>query len=316
MVGTLTIVARRPDGQVEDETVIDEQDEAITLVMDKLRVRKDKVNHRVMRASTVEDVRKCLITYKQAPDRLQMIGHGRPGALLLGAAWLDPSKPPPAKATYTLDSDPSAYGVLVQKIAAPTKQVLMLGCNVGDPAHQPWNVVDGAAFIFDLTRMWSVDVAGPRTTIDDTDFDDEGIFATSGELCLAHGLSVTLPPTPPMPVEGGGEPQVIQFVECIAAPALAHVSHETPGTVNGDPAMHALSQIKYASWPTRPLLAAPEIRFTAQWLAKQWIADVIGNGRFLRLRRSLAGPSSYFILPPAARVELDKLVKRLLRVTI
>jgi hypothetical protein len=316
MARTLTIVARRPSfqGPLDDESAIDEQDEAIDAVMIMLRARTDHASHVVMRASTVEQVRKCISLYNQVPHQLQLIGHGRPGALLFGSAWPSTGAAPPA-GTPTLDSDPSAYGVLLQQISSPTAEVLLLGCSVGDPAHKPTNVVDGAAFVFDLTRMLDINIAAPVTTIDDTDFDPEGVFSSRAKLCTAHGLSVALPPGFPLPISSGGPPQQMRFLECIAAPALEHVPHHAVAVLDGHPALQTLSFLFYARFQPRALLAAPELSFAVMSNGKQRVGDIICNGRFLRLRKTQQDATSYFILPIDARRDIAKLVTKLIRFT-
>src|SRR5262245_30355494 len=109
----LTVVAVRPDSTVlDDDSAQQEGDGPISAVMDALRARTDRTNHIVVRTATVERLAK-LLKQHQGVERVQIIGHGRPGELLLGANWLELAGQPPSNGeTYLLNSNPKWYGML------------------------------------------------------------------------------------------------------------------------------------------------------------------------------------------------------------
>jgi hypothetical protein len=314
MASTLTIVARRPDINVSDETVFDEQDEPIRLIMCKLRGRTDP-DHVVKRAAAMQEIAIILANHAKqvgaAPDVIQIVGHGLQGSLQLGDHWLENKNPPDSRA-YTLDSNPNLYSVMFQRVKPPTSLVRILGCTVGDPTHSPTTtIVDGPTLLFDLTRMWGVPVDAPTDLISVDNFDDEGQFADPGHLVLAQDLEVTMPPdsgTHANPPAG----ETIVFETCVAVPCLRHLPvHPSSGD---SPALARLTQLPYKQVRGRAWLAAPEIVFQVKWNGLAFRADVIGNSRLLRLHAPPDPGMIYFAITADMREQLTALIQARIRV--
>jgi Domain of unknown function (DUF4347) len=130
------------------------------------------------RATTVRDVA-ILLASLRAQDRvpavLQLVGHGSPGRLQLA---LDSQR-----AATVLTSAPESCGMLVGRVMAPTR-VLLLGCHVG--AERPSGyVASGKALLFSLealTGAYAYAADGPVTA---DDFGDG--FLYDGSLVMSCG---------------------------------------------------------------------------------------------------------------------------------
>lgn len=130
------------------------------------------------RAATVRDVAILLAALRaqdRVPEVLQLVGHGSPGRLQLS---LDSQQ-----AATVLTSAPESCGMLVGRVMAPTR-VLLLGCHVG--AERPSGyVASGKALLFSieaLTGAYAYAADGPVTA---DDFGDG--FLYDGSLVMSCG---------------------------------------------------------------------------------------------------------------------------------
>lgn len=130
------------------------------------------------RATTVRDVAILLATLRaqdRVPDVLQLVGHGSPGRLQLALES--------QRAATVLTSAPESCGMLVGRVMAPTR-VLLLGCHVG--AERPSGyVASGKALLFSLealTGAYAYAADGPVTA---DDFGDG--FLYDGSLVMSCG---------------------------------------------------------------------------------------------------------------------------------
>src|SRR5262249_15407119 len=86
---TLTIVAQSQDARLDSNV---EGDAAIQTAMDKLRALVHPPEYTLRRAASISDLAAALRADRQAypntpPELIQIIGHGAPGVLSLGAIW-------------------------------------------------------------------------------------------------------------------------------------------------------------------------------------------------------------------------------------
>jgi len=190
---TVTVVAQDPNHEAHPG---EENNSAIQAVMDALVSFRDPSRHAVLRAPSVEELAIALskdLKENGAPEVLQIIGHGIPGALSLGAGWSPPQNG--QKLARVLDSNPDKYGVLERCVESTTK-VWLLGCAVGAGGNIPHSqVADGPTLLFDLSRMWSCEVSAPVGLVDPAkDFDEEGRFRHPKTFVTARDRSVTPEP--------------------------------------------------------------------------------------------------------------------------
>ncbi len=148
---------------------------------------RDKNNHRVFRAYRLKQIQHIMKVTAGTCDVLQIVGHGLPGVLLLGAGW-NPTlvlKGDEAR----LDSNPYAYQLL--DVTPLPKEIWLLGCDLG--YGQPATTVqDGCTLLYALARMWKIPVKGPSALISSTDF-VAGVYGRSWELVTADVKGVTAP---------------------------------------------------------------------------------------------------------------------------
>jgi hypothetical protein len=203
---TLTLVARDPkygktDLFTDEAPAGGENDPVIAAVMDRLRDRKQPDSHVVYRMSTVADILAGSLeyakTHTQPPDVLQLVGHGMPGSLAIGHAWLPPGTPivlvdDDERVAYTLNSNPDIYVQITRRVA-PRGTLRVLGCDTGKTTPSGGSIVDGPTFLFALTRALDVPVEGPICMIGADDFDDDGHFNKPEWLMRAYNLGVTQP---------------------------------------------------------------------------------------------------------------------------
>jgi hypothetical protein len=275
----MTIVARDPnsvapldaDDRLEAPTS-NEGDSAIYDVMSKLCRRSNRDVHRVMRASSVEEIHILLQQYP-APELLQIIGHGTIGMLCLGSRWNGMAT---GKLTYVIDSDPKVYGLLVGLVGSQTR-VRMLGCAVGSATEvEEGRPADGATFVFDLARMWRCEVGAAVDVISAGDFCEEsGLFEHEHRLMTSSGEGMCRPSGEPRLLVGNRKPETVEL-------QYPHgLSRHARAAVEG--LFSQLSQVKVSPVATRGLLAAPEAVFQARWSDKAWRAEIIANGTLLHL---------------------------------
>ncbi|HKE16185.1 MAG TPA: hypothetical protein VKB80_15015, partial [Kofleriaceae bacterium] len=183
MTKTITILARdrrsNPDG-----------DSVLQQLKTKLDARRDKVNHLVAEAPTVEHLRDEIDQLSEQlgqPHRVQIVGHGTSGMLSLGYHWGHRYSDGPEGLYYVLDANHFVYGVLAGAVKRPT-EVWILGCSVGDNGQRiQTGVARGRTLLFDLSQMWECVVRAPPGVISADDFDSEGIFAHPRRLNSVDG---------------------------------------------------------------------------------------------------------------------------------
>jgi hypothetical protein len=284
----LTVVAKDP----RSEPGAAPNDAALKAIWDKLP-QKDET-HEVREAPHVERLARILKEVSkrrddEQPDLIQIIGHGQPGMLSLGYHWTRQGKDTRGL-TYVLDSDPDVYGVLDKPIK-PDAHVWLLGCAVGDDEDDRLHplIADGATFIFALAQMWECTVGAPIDPISVDDFDDKGIFATKSRLQTVKGyrfdpFNWLAPPQGPAPAaperrtpaKNGATKPLVVFKRLIGT---ARESVEVKNDEN-----HALQAALGDEVQRSPVLAVPDLVFEATCDRQKVSAELIGNGRLLRLR--------------------------------
>jgi Domain of unknown function (DUF4347) len=156
-------------------------DRAIDRILAGMRAAIDRglpYDAQLARAATVRDVAILLATLRgqgRVPDVLQLVGHGSPGRLQLA---VDSQHGP-----SVLTSAPESCGMLVGRLAAPTR-VLLLGCHVGSERPSA-HVASGKALLFSievLTGAHAYAADGPVTA---DDFGDG--FLHDGSLVMSCG---------------------------------------------------------------------------------------------------------------------------------
>lgn len=192
----ITIVAVNPHKAPGSN---DEGDPTITQLMEILGPRAP-----IERAASVQEIRRIISKDNEThpndpPELIQIIGHGEPGVLTLGAHWIRKRSMQVDNRTVVLvlDSDPEFYGILVNMVAKSTK-VWLLGCNVG-ATLQGSTVANGPTLVFDLGQLWSCEVSAPVIEVVPQDFDDQGRYAHPERMITARGRTVTEEPLLPMP---------------------------------------------------------------------------------------------------------------------
>lgn len=188
MKRVVTIVAR-PPRECEDCP----EDTTIERVFEKIEAEKQEP-HVIERAATLREVGAILLRERpNAPELVQIIGHGSPGALLLGGSW-PIERVRRRDARYELNSNLDDYLVL-QGCVAPETSVWLLGCAVG-PVAEEGSVGDGPTLLFDLVRLWRCKaVAAPVTMVIRDDF-KQGVYWRKGTLSQAQGMRVTIGQVP------------------------------------------------------------------------------------------------------------------------
>lgn len=300
MASTLTIVASPPGGGDGKD------DPAIKDILDLLEpaTAVPANDHLLARASSIEDVVHILTTAAVvgAPPRLiQLVGHGSPGILWLGRPWDMRYAAGPQGPVFMLDSSPYFYGILRGKVPAATQEVRVLGCAVGDAKAA--TATDGPTLLFDLAHMWGCDVSAPTAIIGRANFDAAGVFATTGLLVTARGQCVGSAQAAPEPV-GNGSFANIEFLKVIAAPILGpRERHHWPLALDVGVGLHGLHVDHAEETDLGPILAAVETSYLVRigGSAAPARADVLANGRLLRVFAGLAGPSRTFKIPAPAR---------------
>lgn len=199
----LTIVAEPPPdgGSYEEGSAIKDALAAIDPFT-------SEPSYRVERAWSVETLARVLDEDRSTfgvPERVQIIGHGRVGMLLLGSYW----NPKMTGAHGFLDSNPYVYGLLDECVEKDT-WVTLLGCEVGLISSEGSSeVADGPTLLFDLSRMWECTVSAPEDLVTPQEDFEGGFYRHAGRLMTASGLTVRqaspdAPPTPPSKKLGVG----------------------------------------------------------------------------------------------------------------
>ena len=303
---TLTVVASRskqvPEDQLDDAGP--DKDDSIQAVLNALKLR-DSATHEVRRASSVAALRRQLREYRpegRTPHIVQIVGHGIPGIVFLGASWKGvPYGPDDYTRVHALDSNIWYYDMLRDAweignaqgtelpVYQPPKRVLLLGCAVGDEGLV--NSVDGPTLLFDLSHLWQCPVSGPTSEVYSTDFKVEGrngvypyddkayqakMNTVAGDrLVKGSGTAVSVPGNTPM-----------TFVRLLAAPAFGPRASMRPdlGSGHGHALALALGQLVGPPIANNPQLAAPMFEFEIRTAdGERWVGTVLDNVRCLRL---------------------------------
>lgn len=288
---TLTILAGPPE-EIQNpapDGVIDE-------TLARLEQRTDKENHRLVRAASVRQVREHL-SENQAwltednsrPALIQMIGHGASGMLWLGANWADRYASRDRLSVYILDSDPNNYGVLGFVKLKPNCKVWLLGCNSGaDDKRTGYEMADGPTLLFDLMRMWGIDVSGAGTLVMPEDFDKTtGVYKYEARLSTAHASSngVTMA-TEQMPLQTIGDAREIELSNWLVPTAYAHWSTKERFAMTTSIAS-LLRRVNAREVKPSALLAAPETKCRVVLDGEEAPGDFIANLKLLRVQTSI-----------------------------
>jgi len=193
----LTFFAEKPQGNFVDES------DAVDRVA--LQAIRDAVQPTAGASHVFEPVRSLveisdyLTAYPVDPgDHVQIIGHGRSGALELAYMWTH--KYADAVDTYVVDSDPFSYKMLTA-IIHPQATISIVGCLVGLGGS---GSSDGPTLVYDLARLWLCAVSAPVGYIDPSDFVD-GRLGDNVPQVRATPTSISIPnstPSPPTVTDG------------------------------------------------------------------------------------------------------------------
>lgn len=142
-------------------------------------------------ASTVAGLgnvlKRDLLKNEAPPELVQIIGHGRPGMLFLGATWTmtfgDKLR------SFVLQCNLREYGLL-RELVMPGTTVVLLGCRIGlVTTGRSLEIADGPALLFALHRLWGVEVSAPNHMVIPDDFVN-GIYRYPDYLVRAHDMRV------------------------------------------------------------------------------------------------------------------------------
>lgn len=183
----LTILAAPPP-YIGDQTT-DDTIEAVREVLEQVaRERADYSLENAFHVAKLADVlKRDLRVHADPPELVQVIGHGRPGILFLGATWT--RTPSDERGTYVLECNLNKYNVLSEGVR-PNTRVFLLGCNVGVVSElKSLGVADGPALLFALHRMWGAEVSAPYHMVTPDDFEN-GVYKFPDCLVTARGLRI------------------------------------------------------------------------------------------------------------------------------
>jgi len=285
---TVTILASDPRHPPETDLVID-------MIRAKLDTRV-QATHRLFEASSVEELAGILRTVTDdpdhRPDRVQIVGHGLPGMLSLGYHWTGRYSDGPRGRHYVLDSDPNVYGVMDWPMK-PDAEVLLLGCAVGDGDEGPQPLIaNGAALIFDLAQLWNCRVSAPADLISAADFEGDGMFSENAKSSLnsVKGVEFTrAKPAPRPPLQGSIRPEM----------SFKNLRWAIQGKTTPVPAKTSdeLNRMFDQRTELPEILATPEVIFDVTCDGAPATAEMLGNGRILRVRHN--GDVHHFAAKPA-----------------
>jgi hypothetical protein len=270
------------------------------------------------------------------PSILQIVGHGMRGRLSVGFSWAQRRQVAETRAYHLLDSNPYAYDTLLWnmldgEVMGQIQEVWLVGCAVGDDAPgltADSRAVGGPTLLFDLAQMWpSCTVAAPQSLVALGDFDGDGLYRDREGMLSIKGWHFTAP----KPKEAAvarmifraaptkKEPVVIERLVAAPAAALAPSRLRKPLGVrkrplsalrpqavagaagDGPPVGVVFKDVFFREVKVEPLLSLVELQFSATWGGKRWLAELLGNGRVLRLRASPSAPGEvhHFVATPS-----------------
>jgi hypothetical protein len=297
---TVTILASDPRHPPDTDPVIE-------MVRAKLDTRV-QATHEVFDASSVEELAGILRTVtddpKHRPDLVQIVGHGLPGMLSLGYHWTGKYNDGPRGPHYVLDSDPNVYGVL-DKPMKPDAEVLLLGCAVGEGDEGPQPLMaNGAALIFDLAQMWNCRVSAPAEWISAADFESDGTFSNDAKATFnsVKGVEFSRAHAQRPPVQGSIKPEMSfenlrWAIQGKTIPVPAKMSDE-------------LNRMFDQRIERPEILATPEVIFDVTCDGAPATAEMLANGRILRVRRN--GEVQYVAVKPTDLSAVRQLVREVM----
>ncbi len=190
----LTIVAAASSADDEDLAVA-----RILAAMQAAQARGLPYRNRLERAASVRDVALLLAGLvdpagaSDPPAILQLVGHGSPGRLRLGAG---------ADALAVLTSDPQVCGMLAGRLTPPTR-LLVLGCHTGSDRPSAY-VASGKALLASLEAFTGAHVYAADCPVTAADFGDG--FLYDGSLVTSCGK----PANPTSPVRGRAASRLVR----------------------------------------------------------------------------------------------------------
>jgi hypothetical protein len=314
---TLTIVARGPGYSYDPARP--EGDDDIQAVCDMLKQRANGTSHCVEHAVTLSGLRNHLVKHPLAAgDRLQIIGHGSAGKLLLGQAWGTPDFD--GKVAYVLDSTPRFHGVLMGQVQ-PGVLVWLIGCCVGAELEVgSKRIADGPTLLFDLARMWNCEVAAPVDTVRaPEDFDEHGIFAHASQMSSstqqrvqsAKAVEASLPSIP------GGSVARIEFTALYGLPVIQQFGFAPPLEPNPLPLpfnqLQQLGELSAREVDGARILAGAELLVSVSIDGQPEVrGEFIVNLRVVRARTQTG--VRYFELGPAQNFSVSQAVSQIVDV--
>lgn len=198
----LTIVAAASSADDEDLAVA-----RILAAMQAAQARGLPYRSRLERAASVRDVAILLAGLvdpaggADPPAILQLVGHGSPGRLRLGAG---------ADALAVLTSDPQVCGMLAGRLTPPTR-LLVLGCHTGSDRPSAY-VASGKALLASLEAFTGAHVYAADGPVTAADFGDG--FLYDGSLVTSCGK----PANPTSPVRGRAAGRFVREPDSPSAP--------------------------------------------------------------------------------------------------
>ena len=113
------------------------------------------------------------------PDLVQIIGHARPGVLLLEQYWTKAYRKTDRTIYCAVDSSPHFYEALRGTVCPPT-EVWLLGCDLGakweGPPGDDAPPASAAVLLFALGQLWGTRVWASKGTVNVGQFDEAGVY--------------------------------------------------------------------------------------------------------------------------------------------
>lgn len=180
-------------------------DDSFLAAVAKTVSKRKAGNHAVIRVASVRDIDLELSAILTADHpgqlRVQLVGHGRSGALALGAHWIA-ERDVYAQAFkypyYVLDTNPAALGLL-SKHAGKLAKLTLVGCNIGAAASFGY-AINGRTLTYTLTELLRCPVLGADDVVSANDFDARGWYAPRADRRSPSGWE-WMPEGPPVWIE-------------------------------------------------------------------------------------------------------------------
>jgi hypothetical protein len=225
-----------------------------------------------VRAASIQDLDEALLAAeKKAGNRqlsVQVIGHGAPGLLELGRAYMKSPQKAARSPFFGVDTTPDLLRAF-PKHAGRIAELKLLGCSVGasDPESWPLN---GRGLTYCFSEILQCHVVAPSETISPDDFDETGTYTGAG-----IAWSYVSPGPPTWTADNVARSAHDGAVEKLEADRI--VSTRLP-TANRGPFEFRMTipVVPIASKHLR--YATPEVTIR---LKDKRLVSIVGNGRFI-----------------------------------